>query len=97
MGREGVKWSRSGLGARFQDRVGSLGRVQGRSDGWKDWKSGGSGFVQPEEEMEGLQVPTFMKSCQANEGCLLHGQMEQPKPNGLEGELLKDEDYEVLE
>lgn len=33
--------------------------------------------------MEGLQVPKFMKSCQAKEGCLLHGQVEQPKTKGL--------------
>lgn len=84
VGREDVRWSRSGFGARFQDRVGPLGRIQGRSDSWKDWKSRGPGSVQSEEEeMEGLQVPKFMKSCQAKEGCLLHGQVEQPKTKGL--------------
>lgn len=36
-----------------------------------------------EEEMEGLQVLKLMKSCQAKEGCLLHGQVEQPKTKGL--------------
>lgn len=64
MVREDVSWSRSGSGARFQDRVGPSGRVQGRNDGWRDWKSGGLGSVQSEEEeMEGLQKPEFMKSC----------------------------------
>lgn len=49
------------FGGRFQDKVGSLGRAQGRSD---DWKSGRPGSVQTEEEeIEGLQVPRVMKSC----------------------------------
>lgn len=67
----------------FQERAGSLGRVLGRSDGWKDWKSGRSGAAKQRKDLQRS----------------LHGQVDQPKTKGLKlmGELSKDKDDEVLE
>lgn len=86
---------------RFQDRVGPLGRVQGRNDGWKDWKTGGPGSGRSDGGAAGPQVHEELPS---------EGRMSSPWPGGaaktqgaqtvagrVQGELSKDEDYEVLE